>query len=225
MFKIAEYDLIHSLVFRGDYPGYKPDVKELPNGDGKVDRKKYAHVSLKYLAGWGNCIERMALLQVIFMAHGLAETIYQEWGGPQAFRPDIRYSALRVLEYAPGDLSHPHQDFDLFTNMLYRDAPKKFKAEYSEVPPQVAAIDPYCHIGQLGELIGLGKATTHQVLTSSLPQHSMVYFSIPDWDAKLPPGAEADRIAEFFKILRPPTVKDWLNERMARSRTAFKAYE
>jgi hypothetical protein len=39
--------------------------------------------------------------------------------------------------------------------------------------------------------------------------HSIVYFSIPNHDAILPDGT---------------TVRDWLNERMARSRTAFKNY-
>lgn len=225
MFKREEYELLHSLVFREDYSGYKPAVKEIPNGDGKVDaEKRYAHIALKYLPNFGNAVERMALCQALFMAHGLAEAIYQEWGGPPAFRPDIRYGALRVLKYPPGAVSHSHQDFDLFTTMLYRDALKKFKAEVTEIPANVRALDPYCHTGRLGELIGLGKATTHEVLKSSLPQHSMVYFAIPDHDAVLPKGDEYDRIAPMLESCRAPTVRDWLNERMARSRTEFKAY-
>lgn len=215
IFDRETYDTLADLVFRGDFPGYKPDVKEMPNGDGLVDVKSYAHISLKNLAGWGSAIERNALTQALFDAHALAEVIAEIWSVPAALKPDIRYSALRILEYPRGGHSHPHNDFDLFTMMLYRDKPEQFVADRRTLPPDIARIDPHCHIGELGELIGLGAATRHEVKPCAQTQHSAVYFSIPDWDAKLPGFAAGEQM----------TVKSWLNERMARSRTAFKAYE
>jgi hypothetical protein len=62
----------------------------------------------------------------------------------------------------------------------------------------------------MGTLVGMGQATPHEVLASETRQFSIVYFAIPDWAAVLPGGV---------------TVLDWLNERMARSRTEFKKYE
>lgn len=215
MFCKEEYDTLADLVFRGDFPGFKPEVKEMPNGDGLIDVKEYAHISLKNLTGWGTAIERNACLQALFEAHAWAEVIGELFGLPKALRPDIRYGALRVLRYPEGGLSHPHRDFDLFTMMLYRDKPAQFVAEDHLLPPEVAAIDPMCHIGELGEVCGIGKAMRHEVKPCARPQHSAVYFSIPDWDAKLPGFAAGEQM----------TVKSWLNERMARSRTAFKAYQ
>lgn len=215
IFSKEEYDTLHDLVFRGDFPGFKPEVKEMPNGDGKVDVKEYAHISLKNLAGWGSSVERNACLQALFMAHAEAEVVGEIFGLPPKLRPDIRYGALRVLRYPEGGLSHPHRDFDLFTMMLYRDKPAQFVADDHLLPPAVAAIDPQCHIGEIGEVVGIGKATLHQVKPCARTQHSIVYFSIPDWDAKLPGFAAGEQM----------TVKSWLNERMARSRTEFKAYQ
>jgi len=221
IFDRSEYDLLASIVFRPDYPGWKPDVKELPNGDGKVDEKKYAHIAPKYLPGLGSGRERTLLLRALFIAHERAERVFdelvQDGIGFERFRPDIRYGALRVLEYAPKiGLSHPHRDFDLFTLQGYRSDPSPFKAyDRQHVPATALEIDPGLHLGELGEEIGLGKATLHEVVPSDETQFSIVYFAIPDWDARFVEGERGGS----------PTVKDWLNERMARSRTAFKAYQ
>jgi hypothetical protein len=228
MFDQGAFELLHSLVFRGDYPGYKPEVIEIPNGDGKADaEKRYAHISLKNLAQWGTGAERMIMLRALYLAHSVAEQVADELAVPQAFRPDVRYGALRVLEYPVGAISNRHEDFDLFTLHCYRSHPDNFEIHEAEVASNLKAVEralrlgnarglnPGVHIGQLGEVVGLGPASPHEVTATNEVQHSIVYFAIPDWDAKLPGFDPNERM----------TVKSWLNERMARSRTEFKAYK
>jgi hypothetical protein len=210
MFTQSQYETLHHLVFRPDYLGYKPTVQEIPNGDGKVDaEKKYAHVAFKYFR---TSDEAALMSHFVYSAHWYAEQAAKASGIPREFWPDIRYGALRVLDYPPGAVSNKHEDFDLFTLMMYRDQPECFRADEVDAPllEKIRAINPQAHLGQLGQEIGLGQATPHEVVASSTPQHSIVYFAIPDWDATLPSGIK---------------VKDWLNERMARSRTEFKKYE
>jgi len=215
MFTDHDYARLADLVFKADYPGYKPQVVEIPNGDGKRDdAKRYAHVALKYLT---NRTDRQLLLPYLEVAHGVAQQAALAAGIPAAFMPDVRYGALRVLYYPPGAVSNAHQDFDLFTLMMYRDQPDRFMGHITDTRygsdraiRAIQAINRQAHLGQLGEVIGLGPATMHQVLPSDTEQHSVVYFAIPDHDAVLPAGL---------------TVREWLNERMARSRTEFKDYE
>ncbi len=218
-FDANDYARLHALVFRGDYPGYKPTVTEIPNGDGKADaEKRYAHVALKYLPGWGTGPERDLLLSALYWAHLNAESVYDALGGPPEFRPDIRYGALRVLEYPPGAISNEHTDFDLFTLALYRDRPECFQreVEWTDLPTAALALNQGLHLGELGEAVGLGRATRHSVVSSTGTQHSLVYFAIPDHEARLPAHTEGPHHGE--------TVREWLNERMARSRTAFVPY-
>lgn len=204
-FTIEEYLELHSLVFRDDYPGYKPEVKEIPNGDGKVDTKRYAHVATKYMV---TAQQSRALMPFLERAHALAREIASKIDVPWVYMPDLARGALRVLEYGPGDISHLHRDFDLFTLMLYRDQPAYFLT-HDPVPGPLRALNEHGHIGELGQAIGMGVATRHEVLPAPVAQHSIVYFAIPPWEATLSSGV---------------TVKDWLNERMARSRTEFKEY-
>lgn len=211
MFTESEYERLHSLVFRSDYIGYKPSVIEIPNGDGKADvDKRYAHVAMKYMT---TDQQREDLMPFLERAHNLSmQVAYRIIGFPSQYYPDIRYGALRVLDYPPGSVSNRHEDFDLFTLMMYRDQPDQF-VSYGDTPPALHVayqLNPQAHLGQLGAAIGLGEATPHEVLPSPTRQRSIVYFSIPDHDAVLPSGV---------------TVRDWLNERMARSRTEFKAYQ
>lgn len=211
MFTKAEYDAMHALVFRPDYPGYRPTQIEIPNGDGKADaEKRFAHIAPKYFATDQHRADLMPFLE---KAHSLAETAADVAEVPLEFMPRIEYGALRVLDYPPGAISNLHEDFDLFTLMMYRDQPDRFVAR--EVAPSnalhgIQTVNKQAHLGQLGQEIGLGPATPHEVLPSEERQCSIVYFAIPDWNAVLPSGL---------------TVKDWLNSRMARSRTEFKAYE
>ncbi len=250
MFSKEEYDALHALVFRSDYSGYKPTVIEIPNGDGKADsEKRYAHVAPKYFTTEQ---QEWDLMPFLTKAHNLALACADIAKVPQEFLPDIRYGALRVLDYPPGAISNLHEDFDLFTLMIYRDQPDRFVSHDGPQlggsspmswppgsldpglvnPNRIVALHPdgsvsrtkdegrairkirllnkQAHLGQLGEAIGLGKATPHEVLASETRQHSIVYFAIPDHEAELPGGMN---------------VRDWLNERMARSRTEFKKYE
>jgi hypothetical protein len=206
-FTAEDYDRLHPLVFRDGYPGFKPKVKEIPNSDGKIDTKRYSHVALKYLTPDSDPLLRWALEH----AHAEAEAVARAFGCPVGFWPDIRYGALRVLDYAPGNQSHPHTDFDLFTTMFYRDQPDCFKVlDQTEPPARVRKVNPQCHVGRIGEMIGLGVATRHEVIPSETRQRSIVYLAIPDHDAVLPNGE---------------TVRDWLNRVMAASRTEFKPYQ
>ncbi len=225
MFELSDYEALHALVFRPGYPGYKPEVKEIPNGDGKIDAdKRYAHVAPKYLTDAVSEGDRVKLMNFLHRAHKVAETAASAAGISPEFMPDIRYGALRVLDYPPGSVSNPHEDFDLFTLMCYRDQPDRFIAHDTSKtrvpgPPNaieiIRAHNKQAHLGQLGEAIGLGKATPHEVLASESRQCSIVYFAIPNHDSLLPPTASGTRL----------TVRDWLNERMARSRTAFDKYK
>jgi hypothetical protein len=215
MFSESDYSRLHDLVFRPDYSGYKATVIEIPNGDGKADvEKRYAHVATKYLK---TSEQHYALFPYLRKAHDLALKMAEAAGIPEKYMPRLEYGALRVLDYPPGAVSNRHEDFDLFTVMCYRDQPALFQSEEvyetveaKEVIRRMRELNPQAHLGQLGQEIGLGPATPHWVCAGEKRQRSIVYFAIPDHDAVLPSGV---------------TVRDWLNERMARSRTQFKAYE
>lgn len=276
LFNKQEYDTMANIVFATDaqgkprYPGYRPEVVELPNGDGRADtQKRYAHVSLKNLHSWAIPPAEQTphdekhwwlLKDYLDRAHAEALRVARALGVPEAFMPDIRYSTLRVLEYPPGATSARHTDPDLFTVPLYRDRaeglvryappervrrPARYEAfdiardiaEY-QLRDQIAlarekpfrdldAISPGLHIGELGEIVGLGPATPHEVVAVSgpgpcralAPQHSIVYFAEPDHAAVLPrqyiSGAwYQDGPAHVDSM----TVGQWLDERMARSR-------
>lgn len=208
----SDYDYLHANVFRADYSGYKPAIVEIPNGDSKLDNeKRYAHVATKYFS---SCRLAAALWSRLARAHETALRIAASLGLPLEFMPDIRYGALRVLEYPAGAISNRHEDFDLFTVMCFRSEPEHFVAddadEYRTPARHIASIvNEHAHIGQLGTEIGLGAATPHEVRPSARVQQAIVYFAIPDHNAILPSGV---------------TVRDWLSERMARSRTEFKGY-
>lgn len=183
-------------LFVKDYAGYKPEVLESPNGDGKIDHtKRYLHVALKYNPpDWA----RYYLARAHFEACRIAEAI----GVPDEFYPRVADGTLRVLEYDSGTGSAEHTDFDLFTVHCYRSTPEDF-VRTSAVDPRAEAIDPDVHIGEIGELVGLGKATSHYVPERDYPQYSIVYFAMPTHDVRLPGGV---------------TVRDWLTERYQRSR-------
>src|SRR5690606_726185 len=96
LFTASDYAKLHSIVFQPDYPGYKPDVVESPNGDGKKDDlKRYAHVAEKYLRDYS--LTRRILEYYLDEAHGLALEVAITIGVPRPFWPVKEYSALRVL--------------------------------------------------------------------------------------------------------------------------------
>jgi len=196
LFTANEYDTLHRLVFRGDYPGYTPATVELPNGDGyRDDGKRYAHISMKnltkYKAGW----DRSVLLDAFLTAHFHAVDVARALGVPDAFMPRQATSALRVLEYPAGVGSAEHTDFDLFTLNCYRNQPNAGLGGQA------------VHMGELGEILGLGPATPHHVDPAPTTQRSMVHFAIPDHDVVLPGGV---------------TVGSLIAERIARSRVVTK---
>ena len=195
LFERADFDTLSDLFSTG-YSGYKPEVLEAPNGDGKVDAtKRYLHVALKYdPPEWARCY----LASAHFEACRIAEAI----GVPSEFYPRVADGTLRVLDYGIGAGSAEHTDFDLFTVHCYRSSPEDF-VRTSTVDPRAEAIDPDVHLGEIGELIGLGKATAHYVPERNHRQRAIVYFAMPDHNAILPTGT---------------TVREWLTERYKRSR-------
>ena len=231
-FTEQEYDVLHEIVFASGYPGYKPAVKEVPAGDGVVDADKiYAHIAPEYLKDHQNVAEKMLLRHFYDRAFAQARYAWAVSAGyaglpgdlVAAFAPDPRYGALRVLDYPPGAVSNRHEDFDLFTLVLYRDDPDALVVDHSATPgaatdskgsagkmtatDALRAFDPKCHLGQIAAEIGIGPATPHEVVGRDRSHHSVVYFAIPDHDAVLPSGK---------------TVRDWLNDKMQKTRTELK---
>lgn len=211
---MIDYDQLSRIVFRDDYPGYRPTMREAPNGDGKVDQdKRFAHVADKYLDAFKAPIADIAVLEyALFEAHQLAVQVALRLGVPADFMPDSAYGALRVLDYPPGATSALHTDFDLFTVMIYRDTPECFVAHpevgfgrsgFTSRLRHARQLNPQLHLGEIGELVGLGPATPHEVIASPKRQRSVVYFAIPNHAAQLPSGQ---------------TVGAWIDERIARSR-------
>lgn len=182
-----------SLLFRREhrYAGYKPDVLEAPNGDGKVDaEKRYLHVALKYAPPeWA--------VEYLARAHFAACQIAEALNVPDVFYPRVQDGTLRVIEYPVGAGSAEHTDFDLFTVHCYRSTPADF-VRLDDVDPRAEAVDPDVHLGEIAEAIGVGTATRHRVPARSYTQSAIVYFAMPSLVAKLPSGE---------------TVLEWLQER------------
>jgi hypothetical protein len=196
-------DLYHAVFFTG-YPGYRPEIVESPHGDGNLDSyKRYAHVALKYEhPRW---YTQRWIDGLLMEAHRTAVKVARALNVPEAFMPKLDYGCLRVLEYPAGAGSHEHEDFDLFTLMLYRNAPEHFVSDWHAMPEAVKKLNAQCHLGQLATEIGLGPATKHSVTPCVVgPQHSIVYFAIPDHAARLPSGV---------------TVGEWIAEATARHRS------
>ncbi len=215
MFTAEDYGILSELVFEDKYPGYRKTVIESPNGDNNWDtEKRFAHVAVKYLDEY-NPYKVLVLDKYLVLANNRAIEIAIELGVPKAFWPDIRYGALRVLEYPPGSLSHPHTDFDLFTLMCYRNVSEQFEYTIDGKPMKdeqlctellrAGRLNKQIHFGEIMELImPRNKATEHRVVEcDEITQYSIVYFSIPDHDAVLPNGT---------------TVGAWIDERIGRSR-------
>lgn len=230
LFTAADYAKLHSIVFQPDYPGYKPNVVEAPNGDGNKDvLKRYAHVAEKYIVDYprpldvdweSHCYNKDLLNSYLDKAHELSLEVAISIGVPRPFWPVRKYGALRVLEYDANATTAPHKDFDLFTLMLYRNDEQYFK--YLDEKPTMETIqaltnsdnalkkaqqlNAQIHFGEILEEIDSEsfRANKHEVVASGGPcQYSVVYFCIPDWSAVLPSGL---------------TVGKWIDERIKRSR-------
>lgn len=199
MFNQEDYELLHALVFSPDYPGYKPAVREAPNGDGKVDTgKRYAHVNETYLADVKDRAVAFVLGHYLTRAYREALRVAELLNVPEAYLPGPKHGTLRVLEYPAGTGSEMHTDACLFTLNLYRSA---WNEGLGSEP---------VHIGEIGEIVDLGKAFPHSVLPCQGEQFSIVYFAIPSHEALLPGCHE--------NYSPGPSVGSWLSERIARSR-------
>lgn len=201
IFTAQDYADLARLFKEPGYKGYKPEVLEAPNGDGKVDvSKRYLHVALKYdPPEWA--------MRLLARAHHEACRIAEAMRVPDAFYPRVQDGTLRVLDYPAGAGSAEHTDFDLFTVHCFRTTPEDFVilADPCDAPALKAgrALNPGLHLGQLSEEIGLGPATRHLVPAQPYEQRSIVYFAMPALNARLRNGLE---------------VREWLAERYSRSR-------
>lgn len=232
IFSSHDYYVLHRLFELDGYAGYKPYVRELPNGDGKVDAgKRYLHVALKYdPPAWA--------VQYLARAHFEACRIAEALRVPAEFYPRVEDGTLRVLEYPAGRMcrcmglatapvcpdcggtsrktdgivgagSAEHTDFDLFTVHCYRSGPGVcWDGQQPRCVRYGADQVPY-NLGEIGELIGLGKAPLHRVVPRSEVQHSIVYFAMPSHAARLFGYGDG----------RHATVGEWLKGRIARSRS------
>jgi hypothetical protein len=206
LFDRNDFDDLCNLFYLPGYTGYKPDVLEAPNGDGKIDAKKrYLHVALKY-----NPPEfaREYLARAHFEACRIAEAV----GVPAEFYPKVENGTLRVLEYPVGAGSAEHTDFDLFTVHCYRSTPEDF-VRVDAVDPRAEAVDPDVHFGDIGEAIGLGRATRHLVPERDYPQQAIVYFAMPANGARMP-----DAACSLANLPNGTTAIDWIADRYKRSR-------
>ncbi len=198
IFTATDYATLAALVFRPEYPGNATSrgVVESPHGNGQLDaQKRYAHVATKYLQ-YGTTFHGphrhlRTLSNYNLDAYCRAGQLSHALGVPSHMWPSLRDGALRVLEYPAGFGGHEHTDFDLLTVNCYRNVPNP------------GLPDMEVHIGELGELLGLGPATPHRVDPLPVVQQSIVYFAIPDHAAVLPSGQ---------------TVGEWISERKERSR-------
>lgn len=229
---------------RTPYAGYKPDVAEAPNGDtkecqdcggsgrvpiepdsdadcatcegtGRVPNtdagKRYLHVADKYgPPAWAREYQDRAYAEACRVADALRV--------PDAFYPRPGPGALRVLEYPPGAGTVEHTDANLFTILLWRSTPEDLERQTRTSEAGTAYLDlvsPGLHIGEIGELVGLGPATPHRVPARPYAQKSIVYFAIPSHEARLPCD-HACMEGEWCP--KQQTVREWLAERMKRSR-------
>ncbi len=148
---------------------------------------------------------------------------------------------------AAGAGTAEHTDFDLFTIVLWRSTPADLELRQCERPPlgwwcsrgaghegpcaareqatsvtrslrAAERLSPGLHIGELGELVGLGPATPHRVPARPYVQKSLIYFAIPDHAARLPGDVQRAAGHVDGRHAAGPTVGAWLAERMARSR-------
>lgn len=238
-FGVQAYSDLAMLFDYPDYAGYKPEVREAPNGDAAVDTgKRYLHVARKYNPpAWAEAY--------LALAHFQACKIAEQIGVPAEFYPRTEDSTLRVLEYPAGEGSAEHTDQSLFTVNLWRSTPEDHEQIIKRDPsaPGVGpdfvmrGAEPY-HLGEIGELVGLGRAVPHRVPARPYVQRALVYFAIPLHGAVLPntrgsrkcmnckgsgivagPGEyTTERCSACVGGFGPATVGEWLAERMARSR-------
>ena len=211
---MIQWDTYHDLLstlFDPEYAyaGYKPAEAEIPNADGIVDTgKRYLHIARKYdPPDWA--------AEVLATAHWQACLIAERIGVPDMYYPRTENGTLRVLEYSAGAGSSEHTDFDLFTVNLWRSSPIDHEWGEQDADQRWTwhrGAEAY-HVGELGEIVGMGRARMHRVIARPYAQRALVYFAMPANSARLP----------FVPSCNPPRwssqrVGEWVAERTARSR-------
>lgn len=221
IFNALDYAMIHQLAFNERInPGYKPKVREAPNGDGKIDyNKRYAHIAKKYLAKMplSAQAERQVFENLLARCQQVAIAVAVDLGIPQPFWPDLEDSMLRVLEYNETAGAEPHIDDPcLFTLMAYRNLPQFFEyMREDEYETKQQDVDLYTaqkfntqvHYGGLMPLVVPGvQPTRHRVRATEKKgvwQYSAVFFAMPKLSAVLPDGQTVgDRTAEIIAKMR-----------------------
>lgn len=173
---------------------------------------RYLHVAPKYNPPpW--------VMAYLARAHYEACRVAEALGVPAAYYPRVADGTLRVLDYDVGGSQPEHTDFDLFTIVCYRSHPadleRKDAYEWGGngvYPERLDSLSPGLHLGEIGELVGLGPATPHSVRARPYKQQSIVYFAMPDHAAVLPGRGP------YGPARVDVTVGEWLKERIARSR-------
>lgn len=182
---------------------------------------RYLHVAPKYSPpAWATAY--------LARAHYEACRVAEALGVPAAYYPRVADGTLRVLDYDVGGSQPEHTDPDLFTVLCYRSAPDDLEVmhrhtvtgDLAEAHRRVRGLSPEyaktLHVGELGELVGLGPATPHRVPARPYRQQSIVYFAMPDHAVRLP-CAECGA-GKMWACRAGQTVGEWLKERLARSR-------
>ena len=155
--------------FSSHNAGYRPDVLEVPHGDGRVDSgKRYAHVAPKY--GMPRDVEWLWNLYL-----ESSRELSMRMGVPKQYLPGAD-STLRCLRYDAGVGSEAHTDFCLLTLNVWRDCAN----------PGLRGF-PF-HTGELMTEITGREADEHWVEPLESAQESIVFFAVPDHDAALPSG-------------------------------------
>lgn len=226
---------LSALFDESGYAGYRPTVRESANGDGVVDTgKRYLHVAIKYAppdwaldylarAHWESCriAERIGVPDAYYprVEDGTLRVLeYPSAGHVWTNSLDGHCSAcgfpwtrdrsnVGADPFCPvlaaGAGTAEHTDMDLFTANLWRSTPEDHEQQYQTTWTSGA---PAWHLGEIGELVGLGRAVPHRVPARPYAQRALVYFAMPALSAKLPCW------------IGDVTVGDWLRERKARSR-------
>lgn len=185
---MTEFDWLFAEAFSPANAGYRPNLREIPNGDGKVDHgKRFAHVNPHRYRHSPDLTTFYA--QELAHARDLATRLDLPTPGPD--------STLRFLEYPSGVGGERHTDFSMFTRSVYQSGP----GLVVEGPP---SLEPLLHIGELAELINPElKAAPHYVVPGPMLRRSIVFFAMPPFDHILPCRT---------------AVGVWVAERKARSR-------
>jgi hypothetical protein len=193
------------------YKGYKPAVRERPNGDTNVDTdKRFLHVALKYdPPEWAVRLLARAHFEACRVVEGLGVC-------PHAAYPKIENGTLRVLEYPEGAGTAEHRDFDLLTVTMYRDKPNDIEQKPLPQGGWTRGIPPY-HMGELGQIFGLGPAALHRVPGRPYVQRAIVYFASPGMHTALPEPITFPAV-EGFDEVTVTTTGQWQIERTNRSR-------